>query len=134
MALECERKLKKMITPTVLRRLKRLESRFGPGRDSEQHVIKFVEADGTVTGSVVLHPGGTSTWTDFTDPSDQSGTDEMRGLAAVRLRPHCEHEAICAACRTRTSVRSTPLGQSTRALEGCVCLRRAPGGSACSWV
>ena len=73
MALECERKLKKMITPTVLRRLKRLESRFGPGRDSEQHVIKFVEADGTVTGSVVLHPGGTSKWTDFTDHSDRVG-------------------------------------------------------------
>ena len=72
MVLEGEQKLK-MITPTVLRRLERLESRFRPGRDSEQHVIKFVEADGTVTASVVLHPGGTSTWIDFTDPSSREG-------------------------------------------------------------
>ena len=53
----------------VSRRLERLETRFVPINTPEPRIIEFVDADGTVTGSVVLHPGGKSTWTAFEVPN-----------------------------------------------------------------
>jgi hypothetical protein len=41
------------------RRLKRLEARLQPPEDKmTQHIIHFVEGDGTVTGSMVFNHGG----------------------------------------------------------------------------
>jgi hypothetical protein len=43
---------------TLSRRLERLETRFVPATAATRHTIVFVDADGTKTGSIVLHHGG----------------------------------------------------------------------------
>jgi len=65
----------KMITRTLSRRLERLEMCFLPTSQTLTHIIKFIDADGTVTGSLVLGPHGTSTWTDFEDPKRPADLD-----------------------------------------------------------
>jgi hypothetical protein len=56
-----------MITRTLFRRLERLEMSFQPAVKREPHTIKFVDANGTVTSSLMLGPDGASTWTHFED-------------------------------------------------------------------
>lgn len=45
------------MTRALSRRLERLETRFVPATVGTQHTIVFVDADGTKTGSIVLHHG-----------------------------------------------------------------------------
>jgi hypothetical protein len=56
-----------MTTRTLARRLERLKTRILPTSQPEPHAINFVDADGTVTSTLVLGPNGTNTWTDFED-------------------------------------------------------------------
>jgi hypothetical protein len=60
-----------MTTRTLARRLERLQPRFLPPADSVQHVFVFVDGNGAKSGTLVLHPDGTRTWTEFEDPSGQ---------------------------------------------------------------
>jgi hypothetical protein len=48
-----------MIARTLSRRLERLETRFlPPDEEFTQHLIHFIDADGTVTGSMLMKFGG----------------------------------------------------------------------------
>jgi len=43
---------------TMYRRLKKLEVRFEPGKAPVEHVIRFVDMNGAVDGTLVLRHGG----------------------------------------------------------------------------
>ena len=58
-----------MISRNLSRRLKRLEERILPAQESWSQQINFLSGDGRVTGTLVLGPNGTRTWTDWEDPN-----------------------------------------------------------------
>jgi len=51
--------------------------RFLPTTPTVTHIIKFIDADGTVRSLLVLGPDGTSTWTDFEDPKRPADLDRI---------------------------------------------------------
>ena len=49
-----------MISRALIRRLKHLEDRLGTTKEPTVHVLQFVEADGTVTGTLTIRHGESS--------------------------------------------------------------------------
>jgi hypothetical protein len=47
--------------------------RFLPTTQMRTHIIHFIDADGTETGSLVLHHGGGQAPADFEDPTGPGG-------------------------------------------------------------
>jgi len=53
------------------------------------HIIKFIDADGTVTGSLVRHHGGRQAWTDFEDATGPGlGRNQRLSTSSVSTKVH----------------------------------------------